>query len=63
MGAGQPADAGPADGFRCALWSNGVLQIERQTVGGAAELVLLSREETLALVAYLDAISLDGARA
>ena len=57
-GAGD--DAKPAvgaaapEGFRCALWSNGVLQIERQTVGGAAELVLLSRDETRELVHYLD---------
>lgn len=44
------------------MWSNGVLQIERKTVAGAAELVLLSREETRALVSYLDAISLDSVR-
>lgn len=47
---------------RFAMWSNGVLQIERKTVAGAAELVLLSREETRALVSYLDAISLDSVR-
>jgi hypothetical protein len=62
MGAGQAADAAPADGFRCALWSNGTLQIERSTVGGAAGLILLSRDETRALVAYLDVISLDSVR-
>jgi hypothetical protein len=46
-----------------ALWSNGVLQTERSTVGGAAELVLLSRDETRALVQYLgclDVVSLGG---
>jgi hypothetical protein len=50
-------------GFRLALWSNGVLQTERSTVGGAAELVLLSRDETRALVQYLgclDVVSLGG---
>lgn len=58
MGAGQPADAGPAEGFRCALWSNGVLQIERPyAVGGAAELVLLSPDETRQLVAYLERLA------
>lgn len=61
-------DAKPAvgaaapEGFRCALWSNGTLQIERSTVAGAAELVLLSREETRQLVAYLDSICLDVVR-
>ncbi len=55
MGVGQPAAAGPsaARSMRCALWSNGVLQIERSTVGGAAEIVLLSPDETRQLVAYL----------
>lgn len=54
MGAGQPAAAGPA-GMRIALWSDGVLQIERSnTVGGAAEVVLFSADETRALVRYLD---------
>ena len=49
-----PAAAGPARNMRCALWSNGVLQIERDTVGGAAELVLLTCEETRQLLEYLD---------
>lgn len=62
MGVGQAADAAPAEGFRCALWSNGTLHIERSTVAGAAELVLLSREETRALVRYLDSICLDVVR-
>ena len=53
-GAGD--DAKPAvgaaapEGFRCALWSDGALQIER----GAATLALLSPDETRALVAYLE---------
>jgi hypothetical protein len=50
MGAGQAADAAPAEGFRCALWSNGAQQLER----GAATLALLSPDETRALVAYLE---------
>lgn len=53
-GAGQPAAAGPAgEGFRFALWSNGTLQIERSTVGGAADFILLSRDEVRQLVEYL----------
>lgn len=69
MGAGQPAAAGPAGEpsgepgkLRIALWSDGTLQIERKTVGGAAELVLLCRDETRQLVAYLDSISLGSVR-
>ena len=52
-------DAKPAvgaaapEGFRCALWSNGALQIER----GAATLALLSPDETRALVAYLERLA------
>lgn len=54
-GAGQPAAAGPAgEGCRFALWSNGTLQIERSTVGGAADFILLSRDEVRQLVAYLE---------
>lgn len=53
-GAGQPAAAGPAgEGCRFALWSNGTLQIERSTVGGAADFILLSRDEVRQLVEYL----------
>ena len=49
--------------LRIALWSNDTLQIERSnTVGGAAELVLLSADETRALVRYLDRMSLDHLR-
>jgi hypothetical protein len=52
-------DAKPAvgaaapDGFRCALWSNGALQLER----GAATLALLTADETRALVAYLERLA------
>lgn len=53
-GVGQPAAAGPAgEGCRFALWSNGTLQIERSTVGGAADFILLSRDEVRQLVEYL----------
>jgi hypothetical protein len=37
-------------GLRVALWSDGQLQIQR----GVAEVILLSREETEHLVAYLE---------
>jgi hypothetical protein len=56
-GAGD--DAKPAvgaaapDGFRCALWSNGALQLER----GAATLAVLTADETRALVAYLERLA------
>jgi hypothetical protein len=41
------------EGFRCALWSDGALQIVR----GAATLALLSPDETRALVAYLERLA------
>lgn len=57
---GAPAlGAAPAFHFRCALWSNGVLQIDRTTVGGAAEHVLLSADETRELVRYLDRLRVE----
>lgn len=58
MGTVQPAAAGHA-GMRIALWSDGTLQIERSTVGGAAALVLLSADETRALVRYLERLAVD----
>lgn len=52
-----PAAAAP--GLRIALWSDGVLQIERDTVGGAADLVLFSADETRQLVRYLERLAID----
>ena len=67
--AGRGNNVAPASGAapafqspRFALWSNGVLQIERDAVGGAAPIVLLSPDETRALVRYLDRMSLDHLR-
>lgn len=59
----RPAAASSSE-MRIALWSDGVLQIERPAVGGAAELVLLAPDETRALVRYLDRMAIredDGA--
>lgn len=56
---GQPAGAAPAtkrcagNGIRFALWSDGELHILRER---DAEPILLSRDETRALVAYLDRV-------
>lgn len=44
---------GPLHPIRLALWSDGTLQIERKTVGGAAELVLLCRDEVRQIAAFL----------
>jgi hypothetical protein len=46
--------AAATEGLRLALWSDGTLQLERRTVGGAAELVLFTADETRQLVAYLE---------
>lgn len=51
----RPKDPTP---LRCALWSDGSLEILR--TAEQREPIILTREETRALVAYLDAISLDG---
>ena len=50
------------DDLRIALWSDGTLQIQRNTVGGAADLVLFSRAETQQIVAYLDKVLLERER-
>ncbi len=51
-----PAPA-PASTLRCALWSDGTLEILR--TAEQKEPITLSRDETRALVAYLDSISLE----
>jgi hypothetical protein len=44
----------PLPSTRYALWSDGTLQIERDAVGGAAPLVLLTRDEVRQLLQYLN---------
>lgn len=55
--ASVPADPVPAPEpsmLRIELWSDGTLQIERDTVGGAADLVLFTPDETREIVRYLN---------
>lgn len=54
-----PPRASAAERLRCALWSDGTLQIERH----ADDIVLLTRDQVRQLVDYLDSISLESARA
>ena len=56
-----PKDGAGPQGFRCALWSNGILEVRRETVGGAAELVLFSADEVRHLVRYLERMAESGA--
>jgi hypothetical protein len=48
----------PESSLRCALWSDGSLEILR--TAEQREPIVLTREETRQLVQYLDAISLEG---
>ena len=54
-----PRAIAPAPEFRVALWSDGTLQIERQAVGGALDLVLLCADEVRALVKYLERMAVE----
>jgi hypothetical protein len=58
-----PDQAADEQGMRIALWSNGVLEVRRSTVGGAVELVLFSADETRQLLHYLECVALPGADA
>ena len=56
-----PKDGAGPQGFRCALWSNGILEIHRETVGGAADFILLAADEVRHLVRYLERMAESGA--
>lgn len=61
MGVGQAADAAPAGDFRCAMWSEGTLQMQLDGV----DVLVLVPANTRKLVEYLDflALYLNGASA
>ena len=52
-GSTTPKNGAAPQGFRCALWSNGILEVHRETVGGAADFILFTADEVRQLVRYL----------